>query len=152
MRRRLLPTLLLAPLAACSLERRVPTSDTTTAAVGADGAPVGPWIRSAGVGEMTAAYFTLPNAGPDTLRIVTVEVDAAESASIHRTVDSAGTVRMLPQDTLAIAPGDSAVLAPRGLHVMVHGMRVAAAPGDTIVLRLLSTAADTLLVRAAVRP
>jgi hypothetical protein len=149
---RLVPALLVATLAACSVERRVPTSDTTTAAIGPDGEPSGPWLRSAGVGEMSAAYFVIPNAGADTLRITGVEVDAAESASLHRTIDSAGTVRMVAQDTLTIAPGDSAVLAPRGLHVMLHGMRVPAAPGDTIVIRLFSTRADTLTVRAAVRP
>ena len=149
---RSLPFLCLAALAACSVERRVPTSDTTTAAIGPDGEPVGPWLRSAAVGEMSAAYFTVPNAGPDTLRITGVEVDAAESASLHRTVDSAGAIRMVGIDTLAIAPGDSAVLAPRGLHVMLHGMRVPATPGDTIVIRLFSSRADTITVRAAVRP
>lgn len=115
-----------------------------------DAAPAGPWMRAGEVGAMTAAYFTVPNAGPDTLRLVAVEVDAAERASFHETRDSAGTARMVPRDTIAIAPGDSAVLAPRGLHVMVHGLRVKLVAGDTVVVRVLSSRRDTILVSTLV--
>lgn len=114
-------------------------------------APAGPWMRAGEVGAMTAAYFTVPNAGPDTLRLVAVEVDAAERAAFHETIDSAGTARMVPRDTVTIAPGDSAVLAPRGLHVMVHGLRVKLVAGDTVVVRVLTARPDTLLVRTVVR-
>jgi copper(I)-binding protein len=111
----------------------------------------GPWMRAGEVGAMTAAYFTVPNAGPDTLRLVAVEVDAAERAAFHETLDSAGTARMEPRDTVTIAPGDSAVLAPRGLHVMVHGLRVKLVVGDTVVVRVLTSRPDTILVAAVVR-
>ncbi|MCU0626375.1 MAG: copper chaperone PCu(A)C [Gemmatimonadaceae bacterium] len=117
----------------------------------AEAPPPGPWMRPGLVGEMSAAYFTVPNAGSDTLRLTGVEIDAAAHASFHRTIDSAGTARMVAQDTIAIAPRDSAVLAPRGLHVMAHGLRVPLAAGDTVVIRVFTSRRDTLLVRAAVR-
>lgn len=132
----LLPSVLAALFTACAGREAAP--------------PEGPWMRAGEVGAMTAAYFTVPNAGADTLRIVAAEVDAAAHAGFHRTVDSAGTARMVPQDTLVIAPGDSAVLAPLGLHLMVHGLRVKLVPGDTVVVRLLTARPDTMLVRTVV--
>lgn len=138
-RRRLaLASLALAPIA-CTVVQEPPAP------------PSGPWMRPGEVGEMTAAYVTLANAGADTLRIVAVEIDAAGNASIHRTVDSAGTARMVPVDTLAIAPGDSATMAPGGLHVMAHGLRVRLLPTDTVAIRFLSARGDTAIVRAVVR-
>ena len=132
----------------------VVTVGTLAACVVGKDAPVrpsGPWMRPGEVGEMTAAYATLRNAARDTLRIVAVEIDAAGHASLHRTVDSAGTARMVPVDTLAIAPGDSAAMAPGGLHVMAHGLRVRLLPGDTVAVRFLGARGDTTVVRALVR-
>jgi periplasmic copper chaperone A len=128
-------TVLAAMLVGCARERPAPPGG-------------GAWMRPAEQGSSSAIYVTLRNPTSDTAIVTGVEVDVAGNARMHRSVDSNGTARMVPLDTLVIPPRDSAVFAERGLHIMVMGLRAALVPGDTVVarIRMRSSRVDTLRV------
>jgi len=66
-----------------------------------------------------AAYVTIVNHGRTADTLYELHSARASMAMVHRQDPSTGVVRMEPTGPLAIAPGDSLVLAPGGLHVML---------------------------------
>lgn len=111
------------------------------------------WVRPAGDGA--AAYFTLVNAGPDTLVAVGVATPAARGASLHETMtmgQGAGAmVHMAPVARLIVPPGDSVMLAPGGRHVMLDGLARPLAPGARVPLVVRLASGDSVRVDAEVR-
>ncbi|WP_179378701.1 copper chaperone PCu(A)C [Jannaschia marina] len=70
------------------------------------------------------AFFTITNTGETADRLIAVEVPAVEGTSLHRTeLGDDGIARMLPQaDGIEILAGETVVLEPGGLHVMLEGL------------------------------
>lgn len=65
-----------------------------------------------------AAYFEIANRGAAPDRLVAVRTPVG-MAMLHGSREEDGVVRMVPLEGIEIAAGDTAVLAPGGLHVMV---------------------------------
>jgi copper(I)-binding protein len=113
-----------------------------TAHAGADG-QVGeleierPWARATPTSARNGvAYMTIRNRGSETDRLVSVETPVAESATVHETVKHEGMMTMRTVARLAIGPGQSAVLEPGGLHIMLMGLRAPLEKGQTFALTL----------------
>lgn len=70
---------------------------------------------------------------------------------IHETTMQNGVSRMRPHESLVIAPGKTVKFEPGGLHVMLHGLTQALAPGKTVPLRLRLSDGTSLEVVATVR-
>ncbi len=68
-------------------------------------------------------YLSITNEGDTPDRLIAVEADF-ERVTLHRTeIDDAGVARMLSQeDGMEIAPGETLVLEPSGLHIMFMGL------------------------------
>ncbi|MBU6366432.1 MAG: copper chaperone PCu(A)C [Gemmatimonadetes bacterium] len=113
------------------------------------------WARAADSGATGGAYLVLENRDSVAVSLAGVTTDAATAAEVHETMVHDGVAHMMPQDTVAIAPGATLTMAPGGLHLMLVGMRRAVAGGDTVdvVLRLVrgAGAPDSLPVRLPVR-
>ena len=137
-RRRALPITLLL-VAACAAPTTAP--DTSGA----------PHMRPAEQGASSALYFMMRNRDTLPLVIYGVEIDVAEDASMHQSMDHNGMASMMKQDSVIVPARDSVAFTERGLHVMASNLHAAIGVGDTVVARLLIRPARVDTLRAAVR-
>ena len=96
------------------------------------------WARATPPGARTGvAYLTIENrnAAPD--RLVRAETPVAERAELHAHDMEAGVARMRSVDGLEVAPGQTTVLAPGGLHVMLVGLHRPLKRGEAFALTLV---------------
>ena len=88
--------------------------------------------------KTAAGYMAISNDGTAADRLIGIEAGFAAKATLHTTEFSAeGVARMMPVETLEIAPGDTAVLEPGGLHVMLMGLRQKLTPGEMLPATLI---------------
>jgi copper(I)-binding protein len=107
------------------------------------------WVRAMPPGQrMTAAYLHIENTGDDTVLVEGVETSVGR-ASLHETLREGDRVRMQAKERLEIPAGESVVLAPRGLHVMLTELARTPAEGESIRL-CVSGSAPTVCVDAPV--
>lgn len=110
------------------------------------------WARaSAGAGTTAAAYMTLANDGDAADRLVGAETEVAGSAELHTHVNDGGVMRMRPVEGVALPPGDSVVMKPGGLHVMLGELRRPLREGDRFPLTLTFERAGAITVEVAVQ-
>ncbi|MEO0616428.1 MAG: copper chaperone PCu(A)C [Pseudomonadota bacterium] len=84
------------------------------------------WMRAPAPGAMmSAAYLEVVNRGDDTLVIDGVSSPQFGDASLHTTQMNDGRMQMRPIESLTIAPGGRAVLAPGADHIMLGDPRAA---------------------------
>jgi len=99
-----------------------------------------------------AGYFTVVNHGssPDTLVSITSPI--ATSAMLHQQVPDGGMMRMEHVAAAPVPPGDSLVLAPGGVHLMLMNLSQLPKPGDSIAVSLVFARAGSVTVSLPVRP
>jgi periplasmic copper chaperone A len=96
-----------------------------------------PWARALpAVAKNGAVYLEIRNTGTAPDRLVAISTPAAESAELHRTQIDGGIARMGELATLEIKPGDSALLHPGGLHIMLNGLKLPLKAGTEFPLTL----------------
>ncbi len=111
------------------------------------------WVRQPPPGiEVAALYFTLHNSGERPLTLVGIRTPIARSAMLHETTQSGGMERMRMREQLVVGPGETVVLRPRGLHVMLEGLNATLAPSQSVPLELVLADGRRIETRAAVRP
>lgn len=98
----------------------------------------GPMIRAApNAGSTTAGYVILRNVGDADDRLMAVTSDIARSVSIHATQVKDGVMSMEAlSDGVPLPAGETVILAPRGLHLMIQGTVDPLAEGQTVPLTL----------------
>src|SRR5262249_43661859 len=118
----------LAPLQALAAQPDAPSPLIATDA----------WVRVTPGSDVAAAYITLRNTSNKAVTIVGIDSSVATMAMIHETRTEGGVSRMRPHEQLLIPAGKTVKLEPGGLHVMLHGVSQALAPGASVplVLRL----------------
>lgn len=111
------------------------------------------WARAAAPAQPgTAAYFTLCNAGEQTVYMVGVESDAAATAELHETTRSPeGVTRMNQIERVALPPNEPIAFAPGGAHVMLMGLARPLEEGGSARLILSFEGHPPVTVEAAVR-
>lgn len=88
------------------------------ALVGAQDEPATPAALATG-----AVYMALTNTGDTADRLVGATTDVAAAVEIHETHDDDGIMRMRPlPDGLEVPAGETVVLEPGGLHLMLIGL------------------------------
>ena len=97
-----------------------------------------PWVRAAPPGATTlAGYLVLRNPCGSEVVVTGVESRDFGMPMIHRTDEADGVSRMRHVGKLTLAPGESLVFAPGGLHLMLMKPRRALADGDQASVRLV---------------
>ncbi|MCZ8203016.1 copper chaperone PCu(A)C [Gemmatimonas sp.] len=109
------------------------------------------WARPADSGATGGAYFTIVNADSVATALVAVTSTAAAAAEVHESMQHDGMAHMMARAAVPIAPRDSLVMLPGGVHVMLLQLTRALAVGDTVPLTLRFAAGDSLVVRVPVR-
>ncbi len=108
-----------------------------TACGGADALSVdGVEIQIAPVGAVAASgYFVLRNAGESADTLDRVTTPAADSVTLHESMDHGdGQVMMMPLTWIAVPAGDSVVFAMGGHHLMLEHFPTPLAVGAEVVL------------------
>lgn len=86
---------------------------------------------------VSAAYMTLENHGENPLRLITAATPAAGIVEIHETTIQNDVMQMRPvEGGIIIAAGDSVVLEPGGLHVMLLDLQHELVQGEALALTL----------------
>lgn len=101
--------------------------------------PVGidnPRVRLVPAGKPMAGYFEISNHGDAVIRLVGARSQAFERVMMHRTVTTDGQSRMVHQDAVVLAPGESAAFEPGGLHLMLFSPADDLAVGDAVEIVL----------------
>jgi len=110
----------------------------------------GAWARPAGAGDTSAVYLRLMNRGETADRLLAVETEAADAAEIHTMRMDGDIMRMRPVDGLDIPGGETAVLQPGGMHIMLMGLTEPLHEGDNLVLTLVFESGVRVVVTAPV--
>ncbi|MBN2472074.1 MAG: copper chaperone PCu(A)C [Anaerolineae bacterium] len=103
------------------------TADTDLVVTGA-------WARPAD--QMSAAYLQISNQGAADDQLVAVETTAG-MAEIHTTWMDNDVMRMRPIEAIDIPAGETVMLAPGGLHIMLMRLRAPLVEGETLPLTLV---------------
>lgn len=117
------------------------------------GAPVvsDAWARATPPGvDVGAAYLTITG-GSASDRLVGASTDRAAMVHLHETGESDGVATMRPVDGVAVPAGKRVVLAPKGTHIMLMGLKRPLTAGETFPLALRFEAAGEQVVQVRVR-
>ncbi len=111
-----------------------------------------PWARaSAGRAKNGVAFMTLANNGQATDRLVKLSTPVAMKASLHLSVMEGGLVHMRPVEAVEVTPGESTVLKPGGLHVMLMGLKAPLIEGETFTLTLTFEKAGSIEIEVTIQ-
>ena len=111
-----------------------------------------PWSRATpGRSPNGAAYMTLRNQGSVADRLISAATPAAARATLHTHLIENGVMKMRPLAAIEVAPGSPTVLAPGGLHIMLHGLKRPLRAGERFPLSLAFEHAGTITVQVMVQ-
>jgi copper(I)-binding protein len=110
------------------------------------------WARaSIGQAGTSAVYMTLEASGGQGDRLVGAASPVAASAELHTHLIEGGVAKMRPVAALEIAPGESTVLEPGGLHIMLIGLGEKLVEGNTLPLSLTFEDSGTIELEVPIR-
>ncbi len=118
------------------------------AAIAADIKVSAPWsratVRGASVG---VGFLTIENNGKEADRLLGGTSDAAEKLEIHETRSEGGIMKMraLPEG-IEIKPGQTVVLKPGAIHLMLVGLKAPMFPGGVVHATLNFAKAGSIAV------
>lgn len=129
-----------------------PAVDTPQAdAAGGEPMVEGAWIRSVPpTSRMTAGYLRIHNPGPEPLVIVGAESPLFGSVEVHGTTEVDGMSRMRQQESVTVAPGETASFEPGGLHLMLMQATDTIPSAGTVELSLVLADGGRIEFRAPV--
>lgn len=96
------------------------------------------WVRAQNdASAMSAAYFTLCNAGTAPVTIEALTTPAAGLVELHETTrDANGVVSMAPTGPITLAPGEKVIFEPGGKHAMLMNLPAPIAEGAATTLTI----------------
>lgn len=112
----------------------------------------GAWARPTPPGAgMGAIYLTIHNGSTKSDRLLKLRTSVASAASVHRTEELDGTVRMREVAVLHVAAGERIEFRPGGHHVMLTGLGKPLVEGQVFFLELVFEVAGPRKVKVVVR-
>jgi periplasmic copper chaperone A len=93
-----------------------------------------PWARATPKGaSVGGAYMTITNKGTEADRLIGVSSPVANQTEVHQMAMDKGVMSMRPvQGGLEIKPGQTVVLNPVSLHLMLMGLKQPLAQGERV--------------------
>lgn len=113
---------------------------------------VHPWSRATAPSQKAGGVFLkIQNAGDQPDRLIAIETDRADVASLHVTIRDGDVLKMRPlKDGVEIPANGEVELAPGGQHVMLIGLRERLVKETTFPLTLIFERAGRFEVVAIV--
>lgn len=96
------------------------------------------------------AYMTIFNQGQSMDRLIAVESNIAKKVELHTHSMKDGVMRMRRISAVEVHPGEPAVLAPGGNHVMLMGLHGKLKKGESFPVTLIFEKAGKVTVNVAV--
>jgi len=113
---------------------------------------IDPWARATPpVTQVAGGYVTIVNSGSQADRLLTVTSPIAERIEVHESTIVDGVARMRPVSDMVIAPGQTVVLKPGGLHLMLLKPSRPLRQGDRIPGTFVFEKAGAVAVEFAVQ-
>ena len=97
-----------------------------------------PWACEATTSEHTGGgFFTLVNTGVAADRLIAASTEVAEKVEIHAIKVVGPAIKMRPLEKgLALPPGATITLKPRGYHLLMKGLTAPLVVGATVSVTL----------------
>ena len=110
-----------------------------------------PWSRAT-VGAATngVVYMTIVNRGDAADRLLAASAAVAGMASLHESTVDGGVMKMRPVTAIAVGPGETVVLKPGGLHIMLMNVARPLREGEMFPADLTFERAGTIRVQVTV--
>ena len=92
------------------------------------------WTRPyrAGASPTTAIYLAIENNTEAPTTLTGVSLVQADTVELHQTIRTGGVMRMRAVDTVRLPAGAAVHFKPGGNHIMVKGLRLTLAEGDSL--------------------
>jgi copper(I)-binding protein len=151
--------LVLAAVAAGVLMAGCGTSNALLSGDAGSPSPSGPavsvsdaWVVLPAAPDVTAAFATVRNDGPEEVRLVGVDSDVAGVTQVHETITE-GTVERMQEvsNGIPVPAGQTVQLQPGGYHVMLMRLTRSLAVGDAVDLSFRFSDGSTVVTTAPVR-
>src|SRR5690625_3422451 len=97
---------------------------------------VHPASRPVLAGRTAAVYMAIANDGDEDERLVGASSPNFDAVELHESFEEEGVSKMRPVEAIEIPAGDTALLEPGGLHLMLFGAKEAVAAGEEFSLVL----------------
>lgn len=110
-----------------------------------------PWMRMIIPQRPAAGYFTLTNNGGKEVELTGASSPGCGKMMLHKSVEENGVDKMLPVESIPVAPHKSISFAPRGLHLMCMNPTAGLAPGKSVPVTLKFKDGTTLKADFPVR-
>lgn len=111
-----------------------------------------PYVRAVpAVMQNSAMFVTLKNVGTVDHAVIAAASDAAEHVELHTHVMDGEVMRMRQVEKIGVRAGQTTVLEPGGLHVMLLGLKQPLQAGTTVRVDLTFDDGSTETVDAPVR-
>jgi copper(I)-binding protein len=111
-----------------------------------------PWSRpSPMMAGNGAVYMVLSNEGGSDDTLISAETDIAAVVELHETKMENDVMKMSPVHTINIPAGESVMLKPGGLHVMLINLQKELVPGETVTLTLNFEKSAPITIEAEIR-
>lgn len=113
---------------------------------------VQPWSRATAPSQKTGGVFLrIENASGQPDRLIGVETDRADAASLHTMIRDGDVMKMRPvEGGIEVPANGHVVLAPGGRHVMLIGLRQRLIRASTVPLTLIFERAGRVEIEAIV--
>ena len=110
------------------------------------------WVRSLPPGaQVSAAYGMLMNHGDQTVTLATVSSGISGAAEMHGVIADGDQRRMMQLASIDIAPHETLIFEPGGLHIMLLDITAPPAEGETIEICAVSAAGPRACTQASVK-
>jgi copper(I)-binding protein len=93
------------------------------------------WTRISNT-KTSASYMQIKNTQDKDVILVSASSDVASIVELHKTVTENNISQMVPINRLVIPAHDEVLLKPKGLHIMLIGLKKPLVTGDVVPITL----------------
>jgi copper(I)-binding protein len=105
-----------------------------------------PWTRAMRAGGTGAGFMTIRNAGPAPDRLVAARAAVARTVELHTHIRDGDVMRMRPVPAIDVPAGQTVMLQPGGLHLMLIGLTAPLEQGGSVPVTLVFERAGEIAV------
>jgi periplasmic copper chaperone A len=109
------------------------------------------WFRALPANLPSGGYFTVRNAGANTVSLTGADSPACGMLMLHKTEDKGGTMDMMDMPAVPVAGAATVKFAPGGFHLMCMSPTAAMKPGSTVPVTLDFSDGTKMTVTFAVK-